>query len=417
MKSASGYLNNDSGALNNVGNNGNCWSATINDNNNAYYLNFNNNGNVNPQNNNNRSNGFSVRCLQESSPDGTTLLTDLFTAYFCARQNKRNTSAQVRFERNLAENLLELYDEIITSRYRVGRSMCFIISDPVHREVFAASFRDRIVHHLLYNWLSPLFEKTFIFDSYSCRVGKGTHFGIRRLEHHIKSCSDNYRKECYILKLDIEGYFMSINRQKLYDLVSSRLLDFSRKGQCGFDVSVAFRLLAQVIFNDPTRGCYRKGPLSDWDKIPRSKSLFYAAPGCGLPIGNLTSQLFSNIYLSVLDDFVKRTLHFRHYGRYVDDFYLVSDSKRQILQAIPVLRSFLDRELGLRLHPKKIYLASASKGVRFLGNVVKPYSSFIHAQVLRRARQHLYRVYEQEENPYRIMAVEQSYKRFGSSIR
>ena len=121
-------------------------------------------------------NGPSVRCLQASVggvgyPD---LLADLFTAYYCARKNKHNTASQIRFERNLSDNLMRLYDDIVSGHYRVGRSMCFVIRDPVLREVFAASFRDRIVHHLLYNWLMPIFEPTFIYDSYSCREGKGT---------------------------------------------------------------------------------------------------------------------------------------------------------------------------------------------------------------------------------------------------
>lgn len=351
------------------------------------------------------------------SPQGADLLTDLFTAYYCARRNKRNTSSQVRFERNLADNLTELYSDIVSDRYKVGRSICFVVRDPVFREVFAASFRDRVVHHLLYNWLVPIFEPRFIHDSYSCREGKGTLFGVSRLEHHIRSCSDNYRRPCHILKLDIEGYFMSINRQKLYDLISSRLVSYSRLHRCPFDVSLALRLLSLVIFNDPTRGCYRKGELSDWDRIPRSKSLFHAPPGCGLPIGNLTSQLFSNIYLSVLDDYVKRELKFRHYGRYVDDFYLVSNSRTELLDAIPKIRSFLSRELGLRLHPRKVHLTTAIKGVRFLGTVLKPCSRYACPGTFRRARAHLLDVLTEEENPYRIIAVATSFKAlFGSDV-
>ena len=417
LKPAAGYLNNDSGALNNVGSNGNFWSASPNpNNNNAYNLNFNPNGNVNPVNNNNRSNGFPVRCLQASDDSGSSLLTDLFTAYFCARRNKRNTSAQVRFERNLSDNLMALYEDIVSSRYRPGRSMCFVIKDPVYREVFAASFRDRIVHHLLYNWLAPVFERYFIYDSYSCREGKGTLFGVRRLEHHIRSCSRNYTRECYILKLDIEGYFMSINRQRLFDIVSARLLSHSAKHKCAFDVPLALSLLSLVIFNDPTRGCYRKGRLSDWDNIPRSKSLFRAAPGCGLPIGNLTSQLFSNIYLSLLDDYVKRDLKFSHYGRYVDDFYLVSQSKEELLQAIPRIRHFLKETLSLKLHPKKVHLVPMEKGVRFLGAVVRPYFTYPHADLLRRARTHFFDVLTEEENPYLIKAVAVSYKSLFPSV-
>lgn len=315
----------------------------------------------------------------------------------------------MRFERNLPENLMRLYGEIVSGRYCVGRSMCFIIRDPVLREVFAASFRDRIIHHLLYNWLMPIFEPTFIYDSYSCREGKGTLFGIKRLEHHIRSCSDNYRKECYVLKLDIEGYFMNINRQRLYDMIVSRLQKYSSIHRVSFDLSLALRLLSQVIFNDPVKGCYRKGRVSDWDELPKSKSLFYALSGCGLPIGNLTSQLFSNIYLSSLDDFVKRELKLRHYGRYVDDFYIVGNYREDLLAAIPVIRDFLFRELGLRLHPRKVHLTDIRRGVRFLGAVVKPYQRYAFRRGLSRAQNHIYEVLTEEHNPYVIKSVLQSY--------
>ena len=264
---------------------------------------------------------------------------------------------------------MRLYEDVISGRYRVGRSMCFVIRDPVLREVFAASFRDRIVYHLLYNWLMPIFEPTFIHDSYSCREGKGTLFGIKRLEHHIRSCSDNYRKECYVLKLDIEGYFMNISRQRLYNMIVSRLRKYSTSHTIPFDLPVALRLLAQVVFNDPVKGCYRKGRISDWNELPSSKSLFYAAPGCSLPIGNLTSQLFSNVYLSVLDDYVKRVLKCRHYGRYVDDFYIVGNSQKELLALIPSIRNFLSDVLGLRLHPRKVQIVRVNRGVCFLGSV------------------------------------------------
>lgn len=349
----------------------------------------------------------------EECPD---LLADLFIAYFCARKNKRNTASQMRFERNLSDNLLSLYDDIRSGRYKVGRSMCFIIRDPVVREVFAASFRDRIVHHLLYNWLMPVFEPTFIYDSYSCREGKGTLFGIRRLEHHIRSCSDNYRKECHVLRLDIEGYFMNINRQKLYDLVSSRLrscfssCSLPHARLSGFDYRLALRLLSLVIFNDPVNGCYRKGPVSDWDDLPPSKSLFSAPSGCGLPIGNLTSQLFSNIYLSGFDDYVKRVLKFRHYGRYVDDFYLVANSRHELLAAIPLIRNYLSSELGLRLHSRKIHLACVRQGARFLGADVKPHYSRVSLKGICRARTHMWDVVTTCLDPFKIRATMQSYR-------
>jgi len=340
---------------------------------------------------------------------GVNLLTDLFTAYYCARKNKRNTTSQIRFERSLSDNLMRLYEDIVSGRYRVGRSMCFVIRDPVLREVFAASFRDRIVHHLLYNWLMPIFEPTFIYDSYSCREGKGTLFGIERLEHHTRSCSDNYRRECYILKLDVEGYFMNINRQRLYDTIESRLLKYSSKHSLPFDLPLALRLLSLVIFNEPTKGCYRKGSIRDWDELPRSKSLFYASEGCGLPIGNLTSQLFSNIYLSALDHYIKRELKCKHYGRYVDDFCIVGNSSQELLSLIPLIRNFLSSCLGLNLHPRKINLTHVNKGVRFLGAVVKPYQRYIYPKCLSRLKGKILCDYIEEKNPYKILSKRKSY--------
>lgn len=148
----------------------------------------------------------------------------MFNAYYDARRNKRNTANQLRFEIDLEENLVGLYHEIAERRYEVGRSVCFMINRPVSREVFAADFRDRVVHHLLFNYINPVFDKTFIDDSYSCRKGRGTLYGVRRLESHIRSCSLNYTRNCYVLKLDLRGYFMNIDRKILYDEIMRTML-------------------------------------------------------------------------------------------------------------------------------------------------------------------------------------------------
>lgn len=339
-----------------------------------------------------------------------SLLTDIFTAYYCARKNKRNTRAQISFERNLSENLIKLYEDIRSGAYRVGRSICFVVRDPVLREVFAASFRDRIVHHLLYNWLMPIFEPTFIYDSYSCRQSKGTLFGIKRLGHHIRSCSNNYRKECHVLRLDIEGYFMTINRHILYEMIVSRLKKQVSMQPLSFDLNIALDLLYKIIFNDPTKGCYRKGSIKDWEDLPQRKSLFYAPEGCGLPIGNLTSQLFSNIYLSALDEYIKRNLHCKHYGRYVDDFFLVGNSREELLQLIPKIREMLLSKLGLVLHPRKISLTSISQGVTFLGTVHRPYRYSVTSKLHARIRHKTSMSIVQEANPYRLKAILKSYE-------
>lgn len=313
-----------------------------------------------------------------------SLLEDLFEAYYDARRNKRNTTNQLRFEMNLEENLIELYHEIAERRYQVGRSICFMINRPVDREVFAADFRDRVVHHLLFNYINPYFDPTFITDSYSCRKGKGTLYGIRRLDHHIRSCSLNYTQPCYVLKLDLQGYFMNINRQILFNEIMKTMrrqgLRKTAEGVCWKDTyqyETAIYLLPLIVFNDPVEGCYRKSPLSSWDVLPASKSLFFSPEGCGLPIGNLTSQLFSNIYLNGFDHYVKRELHIKHYGRYVDDFYLIHTDKELLLSLIPLLRAYLKDQLGAILHPHKLELLYFRQGVSFLGAHIKPYRIYL----------------------------------------
>ena len=144
-------------------------------------------------------------------PDENKLLKDLFYAYYDARKNKRNTINQLKFELDFESSLINLSEEITARNYSPQRSICFMVHRPVKREIFAADFRDRVVHHLIYNYIAPVFEKTFINDAYSCRVGKGTHYGIKRIDHFIRSCSQNYQHDCYILKLDIKGYFTPLD--------------------------------------------------------------------------------------------------------------------------------------------------------------------------------------------------------------
>ena len=150
--------------------------------------------------------------------DWPTLRGDLMQAYLDARLHKRNRRYQLEFESNLDNNLDRLCDELYYRTYKPSPSDCFIITDPKKREVFAAAFRDRIVHHLYYNYVHQMFERTFINDSYSCIKGRGTHYGINRLEHHIRCESQNYTETCYVLKMDIRGYFMHIDRERLLNI-------------------------------------------------------------------------------------------------------------------------------------------------------------------------------------------------------
>jgi hypothetical protein len=304
------------------------------------------------------------------------LLEDLFQAYFDARKNKRNTINALEFELNLEENLFQLYLDIINRKYELKPSICFINEYPVKREIFAADFRDRVVHHLIYNYIYEIFDNSFIYDSYSCRKGKGTLLGIKRLDHFIRSCSENYKKDCYILKLDISGYFMNIDKNILWEKIEKVLLRKKDKIK-GIDFKLLLELIEKMIFSDPTKNYKIKGKKENWVGLPKNKSLFFSKKNCGLPIGNLTSQLFSNIYLNDFDHFVKYKLGCKYYGRYVDDFFIVSRDKEFLKKNIKKIRQYIFEKLKLDIHPNKIYLQHFSKGVDFLGSYLKPYRIYI----------------------------------------
>lgn len=301
------------------------------------------------------------------------LLYELYVAYLEARRGgKRGTFDEHKFEVSEFENLVNLRDSLLDRTYRPSRGTAHIIHNPVIREIFAASFRDRVVHHWMYDIVYDWWDRRFIQDSYSCREGKGTKYGIERLARHIQSASDNYHKKVWVIKLDIQGYFMSLPRQKLYERAMWGL-DQQFRGNYGQKYELMRFCWAQTIFDDPCRGVRKKGWPDDWAELPKSKSLFQQPAGVGIVIGNLTSQLLSNIYLDQLDRYVVYDLGWKHYGRYVDDFFIVArdEEVRRALDDVKAIEVFL-RRLGLKLHPRKRSVQPADNGVGFLGGVVYP---------------------------------------------
>jgi len=299
------------------------------------------------------------------------LMAELTRAFYLARKAKRSTYDEQLFETRLTENLLALRDDILNRTYHPGHGIAFIVHDPVMREIFAAPFRDRVVHHFLYNGVADWWDRRLIYDCYSCRVGKGTLFGIQRLAHHIKSASKSYSIPTWTIKLDVQGYFMSLPRQGLFDRVVWGLDRQFPKGGPIYDIyKYAWR---EVIFDEPVKGVHRRGDLSEWNNLPKSKSLFCQPPGRGIVIGNLSSQLLSNIYLDLLDRFVTYDLGYKHYGRYVDDFFIVVTEERleKAKADIKLIEAFLI-DIGLNLHPKKIHVQPIEHGTAFLGAVVYP---------------------------------------------
>lgn len=327
-----------------------------------------------------------------------SLLTDLYIAYSCAKRHKSRKWYVKEFEKDLHGNLARLCGELFERRYEPLPSSCFIIEDPKKREIFAAAFRDRIVHHLYYNYTYDLFDRTFIEDSYSCRVGKGTHYGVKRLDGHIRSGTSNYTEEAYALKMDIKGYFVHIDRTILLRLVNDTLDRFrNRRIPDGngerYDDALDFGFLKylseKIIMLNPVDSCVIKCPRRKWKGLDKSKSLFHTAENCGLPIGNLTSQLFSNIYLNVLDQYMKRELKCEHYGRYVDDFYVIDRDKDRLKEISLKIGFFLKERLGLDVQKKKTHIINTRHGIEFLGAFVKHGRIYVSNKTLKRMRKSL----------------------------
>lgn len=307
---------------------------------------------------------------EENSPIS---LEEVFKAYYDCRQNKRRTLNALAFEADYERRLIDLWTSINDGTYQPGRSITFIVTKPVKREVFAADFKDRIVHHLIINKLNHLFEEEFIEDSYSCRAGKGTQYGIKRIAKNIYDCSEQYTKDCYILKMDIFSFFMSIDKQLLF----KRLETFINEKYQEADKKLLVDLVQKIVCTNPQDNCFIKGDIKDWDGLPPSKSLFKVNKSKGLPIGNLTSQIFANFYLNAFDHFVKDVCDVEYYGRYVDDFVIVHPDKEYLLHLKQRMQEFIKKDLLLTLHPRKVYLQHYSKGVKFIGAVIKPGRQYI----------------------------------------
>lgn len=319
--------------------------------------------------------------------DKDQLLNYLFICYLYARRHKRHKRSQIEFEMHLEDNLTQLCDDLYNWKYAVSPSIYFIQQYPVKREIFAWNFRDRIVHHLIFELISPYWEKQFIYDSYSCRKWKWTSFWIQRIYKFMRAVSNNYTQEAWILKMDIHWYFMSINRDILREKLNKFFKewpDFPWKWNDKifpngkFIISSRYpeyliRAVHDIIYNDPTKNGIFHWKSSDYKWLPRNKSLFYSAPNCGLPIWNLTSQLFSNIYLNSFDHYVKEKLWIKYYWRYVDDFILMHHDKEYLKSLIQIIGSYLSEELHLKLHPHKVYLQPISHWVEFLWSKIYPY--------------------------------------------
>lgn len=325
----------------------------------AWNVNF-NNGNANWNNRNN--NGF-VRAVRASECQGVTF-RQLHTAWLEARRGKRPSGDRIDFDTHWIDRLLELQDAINSFRWCPSAPTCFIASQPKAREIHAPAFADRVVHHWVVPIVEALFEPTFIHDSFSNRRGKGTHAAVDRLQAFARQVSSGQGPGWY-LQLDVRNFFSSIHRATLWGQLRKRL------HSDGGDPIVA-RTVHALLRRSPLHyGVTYACRPHERALVPAHKRLENSAPGCGIAIGNLSSQFFANVYLDALDQFVKHELGARRYIRYVDDFVLVDVDGERLLEQHERIVDFLRDELRLELKPDA-RPRPLSGGIDFLGYVVWP---------------------------------------------
>ncbi len=303
-------------------------------------------------------------------------LGDLAQAYFDCRKSKRNSRSALEFEQNLERNLIQLRDDLLNGTYTIGQSICFVITHPKPREVWAATFRDRIVHHLMYNHIAPGIEAQFIADSCACIKGRGTLYAAQRLEHKIRSATQNWANNCYYLKCDLGNFFVSINKNILAELICKKVTDPWWQ-----------KLTLQILNHDPRSNYQQRCSHHALQKVPEHKRLTSQPKHLGLAIGNLSSQFFANIYLNELDQFAKHTLRAKHYIRYVDDFVILHESAQWLNAAREQIETFLPTTLGAQLNPTKTILQPVSRGVDFVGQVINPWHRVTRKRTLNHALQ------------------------------
>lgn len=321
-----------------------------------------------------------VPCVSVSVK-GAIPLRSLYTAWREARRSKRPSHNQLCFETFWIDRLIRLQDQLLSGTWQPSPPTCFVARLPKAREIHAPDFADRVVHHWLVPQLEQIYEPTFIHDSYSNRKGKGTHAAVDRLQSFVREVASGQAGGWY-LQLDIHNFFNSIHRGALYALLKERM---TRHG-LPWPVRRATHALLRHSPLHP--GVRLACTAEERAQIPPHKQLANAEPGCGIAIGNLSSQFFANVYLNELDQFVKHTLRAHRYLRYVDDFVLVHESREQLIEWQQQIEKFLTQHLKLTLKADKI-LKPLGSGIDFLGYIVRPTYRLVRRRVVHHAREKL----------------------------
>lgn len=291
-------------------------------------------------------------------------IDEIDEAYRDCIRHKRNKTSAVKYSLNYLVNNYELYCSLNNKTYNINPSTCFCVTRPKLREIFAADFRDRIVHHLIILKFGKIFEDFMIDNSYSCRKGKGTLYAAKDIQRQLSEITNRYKENAYILKLDLKGFFINIDKEITYNIIEKIIKDNYKEN----DIDWWLWLIKKVIFNRPDLNCIKKGDIKLFDKLPDHKTLF-KSNGKGLPLGNLTSQIFANLYLTIFDKWIIDKV--AGYGRYADDFILIDRDKDKLLKLWKEIKVWLEENLKLELSPNKYYFQQAYKGVEFVGFHIK----------------------------------------------
>ncbi|MCG3206235.1 MAG: hypothetical protein KCHDKBKB_02969 [Elusimicrobia bacterium] len=302
-------------------------------------------------------------------------------AYYDCRKNKRRTINALKFELDLELHLRTILTKLKNRRYKPGRSICFVVTVPKPREIFAAEFQDRVIHHVLINQVQKIWEtKIFIEDSYACRPEKGNHYGVKRLEKYAKEYT-------YYGTFDIANFFGSMDKNIMYQCFSKVILQANRPAWWKEEV---LWLAKTILFHNPATNYVYRGYEGLKKLVPSYKSLIHKDGLTGLPIGNLTSQFLANVYLNELDQFVTKTLGLNGYGRYVDDFVIFANSKEELRLCRDKIKNFLKEELSLTLHPKKTQIQKTAHGIPFVGYYIKPWVVTVRRNVVKTLKNKIY---------------------------
>ena len=303
---------------------------------------------------------------------------NLFSAWDSFHSGKKNKPDVLRFEWDLESNIFRLHRLLKSKKYTHGPYTSFFIQDPKQRHIHKATVQDRVLHHAIFNVLNPIFEPTFVAASFSCRVDKGTHKGVDAVTTMVRQVSRNGTQPCYALKCDIQKFFFRIDHGILLTMLRKKLQDKD-----------ALWLLEQVI------GSFSINP----------------GEAKGLPIGNLTSQIFANIYMNEFDQYMKHVLEVKHYARYTDDFIILSQSTEYLESLLKPIASFLDTRLAVNLHPKKTVIRKVTQGIDFLG-----YTIFLHHRLVRtKTKQRMFRKLKLKTQEFRAGKVD--VEKLGQSLQ